>query len=184
MDVLQTLAHQYFIARNEADEDTDTLDLTSEGDFANRPAESGTFLGAVDVNTGLTSKVPVNGITFAFTGGAAADKTFTWKLFAWKCGNGCARQVAQGTGALGTQAVIRYPHNGVAATDKFWTDTLTVTWWNWYKEVRSTDTTGHNTQAEIWLDACGWRYWYIEIADADGSTGTEAGDVAAYYGYF
>lgn len=184
MPTLETPAHQYFIARNEADEDTSTLDLTTEGNFANMPSESGDFLGAVDINRGLTSELKVNGIAFAFTGGSAANKTFTWKLFAWKNSNGAARQVAEGTGTLGSQAVVVYPHNGAAATNRFWADTLSVTWYNWYKRVDSTDTTGHNTVAEIWTDACGWRYWYVEIADADGSTGAEAGDVASYYGYF
>lgn len=180
---MPTLAHQYFIARNEADEDSSPLDLTSEGDFASMPSEDGDFLGAVDVNDGLSSLMKVDAITFAFTGGAAANKTFTWKLFAWKTKNGAARQVAEGTGILGTQAVVKYPHNAETATNKFWADTLTVTWWNWYKRVDSTDTTGHNTVAEIWLDAFGWRYWHVEIADADGETDTEAGDIASYYGY-
>jgi len=69
-----------------------------------------------------------------------------------------------------------------AVANVFWADTLTVTWYNWYKRVDSTDTTGHNTQAEVWLDACGSRWWYIEIADPDA--GDAATLVGAYYGYF
>lgn len=182
--ILHTIVTKYEIARYEADEDTSTiLDLTTSGNFANIPTASGTtYLGAFDIHGGLTQSMKVNGIAFAFTGGDATDKTFTWKLFAWRNLNGAATQVAEGTGTLGTQAVVTYPHNSATATNKFWADTLTVTWYNWYKKVDSTDETGHNTKAEIWLDACGYRWWYVEIADADGAT--EAGDIAAYYGFF
>jgi hypothetical protein len=182
---LTTLSHQLNIARYEANEDASPLDLTAEGNFDNMPSASGTtFLGAFDINKGLTSDMKPNAICFSFTGGTAAGKTFTWKLFAWRPSNGFAKQVAQGTGTLGTQAVVTYPHNGETATDKFWADTLTVSWYNWFKRVRSTATTGRNSVAEIWFDACGWPWWYMEIADAAGGPGSEASNVASYYGYF
>lgn len=189
IETLGTISHKLNVARLEANEDASPIDLTSEGDFAQKPS------GALDlfersVFTTDKQDTPVrpilvpNGLEFFFCGGSAANKTFGYKLYSWKNENGMVRHTATGTGILGTQAVIKYPHNSAAATNKFWADTLTVTWWNWLKEVRSTDTTGHNTAASIWLDTCGWRYWHIVITDADGSTETEAGNIASYWGYF
>lgn len=189
IETLGTISHKLNVARLEANEDASPIDLTSEGDFAQKPSAA---LDLFERSVFTTDKqdTPVrpvlvpNGIEFFFTGGSAANKTFGWKLYAWRNENGMARHVATGTGILGTQAVVKYPHNGATATSKFWADTLTVTWWNWLKEVFSTDTTGHNTAASIWLDNCGWRYWHIVITDADGSTGTKAGNIASYWGYF
>jgi len=189
IEALGTISHKLNVARLEADEDASPIDLTSEGDFAQKPS---TALDLFERSVFETDKqdTPIrpvlvpNGIEFFFTGGSAENKTFGWKLYAWRNENGMARHVATGTGTLGTQAVVTYPHNGSTATNKFWADTLTVTWWNWLKEVKSTDTVGHNTAASIWLDNCGYRYWHIIITDADGSTGTEAGDIAGWWGYF
>ena len=93
--------------------------------------------------------------------------------------------MANGTGTLGTQQVIVYPHNNEATTStRFWADTLLVTWDAWPKDVESTSTTGRNSIAEIWMDDTGSRYWFMQISDADGSTGTEAGDISVFYRYF
>ena len=188
MNNLTTLSHKLRIARNEDDEDSSLLDLTSKGDHPNMPSVlSGTGIGVVDV---LSEKVVsetetvANALHFIFSGGVEAGKTFGWRLLAWGNSNYPAKLAAVGTGVLGTQAVVTYPHNNSVATSKFWADTLTVSWENWFKDIESTDTTGHNTYADIWLDGAGFRYWKIEITDADGSTDTEAGDIAVYYGYW
>ena len=53
-----------------------------------------------------------------------------------------------------------------------------------FKEVEATDTVGHNSISEVWFDGTGIRYVFIQISNADGSTGTEAGDIACFYRYF
>ncbi|MCP4537777.1 MAG: hypothetical protein GY832_11590 [Chloroflexi bacterium] len=185
--ILTTVAHKLQVARYLAAKDATLgteLDLTTEGDWANKPAEdlSNTYLGAFDVSKSITSEIKVNGLAFSFIGTGGANKGFKYKIFTWRSENGCAHQVAEGTGTLGTQAVVTYPHNGATVAGAYWADTLTVTWYNWYKRVDSTDTTGHNTHAEVWLDAGGARDWYIEIDDPD--SGDAATLVGAYFGYF
>lgn len=185
--ILNTISHKLFTMRVEADEDGSLLDLTSAGDFASKPAAA-LDLFEKDIITpgpvlGRPELVP-NGLGLMFTGGSAANKTFGWRLLAWLNENGPARLVAVGTGILGTQAVVKWPHTGIAASNKFWADTLTVTFENWPKTLRSNDTTGHNTMTDVWFDSAGWRFWYVEITDADGSTGDEAGDIAVWYWYF
>ncbi len=49
-------------------------------------------------------------------------------------------------------------------------------------EVEATDVGKFESVASIWMDDCGYRFWKVEITDADGSTGTEAGNVAVWYG--
>ncbi len=194
MNNLTTILHMLRIARNEADEDATLLDLTSEGDAPSRPDNLGaTGVGVVDIikdkHESATDTV-INGIEFFFSGGAAADKTFGWRILAWRQANGPARLMSVGTGVLGTQALVTYPavpNQGTTptpATNKFWADTLVVTAPNWPKGLESTNVTGNNSVASIWGDIAGYRYWKVEITDADGSTGTEAGDVAVWYGYW
>ncbi len=184
---LTTVAHKLHIARYLAAVDatlSTEVDLTSEGDFAQKPTENlaNGYLGAFDINKGLTNEIIVNGIAFSFMGTGGEGKRFKWKLFTWRSENGCIHQAAEGHGELGTQGVVKFPDSGATAATSLWADTLTVDWYNWYKEVDSTDTTGHDTQAEIWLDGCGKRHWYIEIATPD--TGDAITLAGAYYGYF
>ena len=186
-NVLLTVAHELRIARSLAAKDATLgteIDLTTEGDFAQKPVANAAnaYLGAFDVNRSSISAQIVNGIAFSFFGTGGANKGFKWRLYAYRSSNGPIHQVAEGTGLLGTQGVIKFPHNGATAPTALWADTLTVTWYNWYKEVKPTDETGNNTQAEIWLDACGYRWWYIEIDDPDA--GDAATTIGAYYGYF
>ena len=183
---LTTLSHKIRIARNEANEDSSLLDLTSEGDHASMPSELGaTGTGVIDVLSDKyagETETEVNGIELYFCGGSAAGKTFGWRILAWRNCNGPARLAAVGTGELGTQALVTYPHNGETATNKFWADNLVITWSNWPKDMEATDTGNSNSVASVWFDFSGYRYFKVEITDADGSTGTEAGNVAAYWG--
>ena len=178
MDVLDTARIEYRVMRAEADEDATMLDLTTKGNFANIP--SGRLVIDTRSDGGGSG---VNMMELVFCGGAAADKTFTYKIYAWRAKNGIARMVATGAGTLGTQAVIVYPQGG-AATSKFWADTLTVTRSNWLKSVSSSDESGNNEVASIQFDSCGYKYFYCEITGADGVTGTEAGDITIYYSFF
>ena len=192
MNNLTTLAHGLRIARNEADEDGTLLDLTTLGNYANRPAILGeTGVGVIDLLDDKyisTTEMNINGIEFFFSGGSAANKTFGWRILAWKTANGMARLAGVGTGILGTQAVTVYPlvpgGGTIEATDKFWADTLVVSVKNWPKGIETTGVSGLNSAASVWLDDAGYRFWKIEITDADGSTGTEAGNIAVYYGYW
>jgi len=173
----ETYHAPYTLLRAEANEDATALDLTTKGDFANMPAAA-KRLGS---NAGANNAV--GAIQLIFCGGSAAGKTFTYTIYAWRTDNGPAEFVATGTGTLGTQAVIKYPHNRATATSKFWADTLTATG-RWNKTVTSTDSTGNNQVAKLLFDFCGYEYIYVEVTSADGSTGTEAGNISVYYSYF
>jgi len=181
---LTTLSQKLRIARNEANEDTTLLDLLTLGDYANMPAVLGAIgIGVIDLIPDKHESVTVmkaNGIEFFFCGGLAHSKTFGWRILSWRVG-GPAQLSAVGTGELGTQAVITYPHNGAIATDRFWADNLVVTYYNWPKRIKATDTGNSNSSASVWLDDCGRRYFKIEITDADG-TGIKAENVAVYWG--
>ena len=192
---LTTLSHRLFVARGEADENgavgaPAAIVLATAGDFAQKPATAldlfrKDLLAPRDAH--IFPEMVQNGISFMFSGGSAADKTFTYNIYVWGNENGPAMHILQGTGTLGTQEVVVYPHNGVATgvgEDRYWADTLSLTWESWVKEVEVTETTGRNSIAQVWFDAAGVRYVFVEIADADGSTGTQAGDVAVYYRYF
>lgn len=189
---LTTLSHRLFVARNEADENGAAgapaiFVLATEGNFAQKPSTA-LDLQKLDLFSPRATKhiaeMIQNGIAFSFAGGSAAGKTFTYDIFTWGNENSPARYAVNGAGILGTQQVIIYPHNNIAAPNRFWADTLTIAWENWPKEVESTDIDGHNTVAEVWLDDTGSRFWFIQISSADGTTGTEAGDISVFYRYF
>jgi hypothetical protein len=178
---LTTLSHKLHVARVAAVAATE-LNLATKGDFANKPA------GVLDIFTkdvvtpqqsSVIAESPVNGIRFLFCGDGSEDSTFNYRLLTWGNENWPAKVVATGVGTIGTQAVNVFPHNGVA-TGMFWADTISITLDNWPKEIESTDTTGNNFVAELWLDGCGSRYWDMEI------TATSEGGkvVAVYWGYF
>ena len=174
--VTSTYQSPLAVLRAEADEDAATLaaclDLTTLGNFANKPTTA----------VSLHSSAPVsyaNGIEIYFCGGTAADETFSWALYLWRSTNGPARLVAYGTGTLGTQAVIIYPQGG-AATNKFWADTLTVTWTCMNFSV---STGAVNSVATLQGDARGYQYVDVKIYNANDA-GAEAGDITAYYAYY
>jgi len=194
---LTTPTHKLFVARAEADENGASgapaifVNATA-GDFASKPTS---VLDALDVGfldpttevekcVSVIANSKVNGIAFSFMGGSAEGKTFTIDIYTWANENGPAKHTVNATAELGTQQVVKYPHNSVTATDKFWADKMTIVWENHVKEVESTDKVGRNSVGEIWLDLSGLRYVFIQISNADGSTGTEAGDVSAFFRYF
>ena len=194
---LTTPSHKIFVARAEADENGASgapaifVNATA-GDFANKPASTVDILDPAfldpTIQTAKTVQIiansKVNGIAFSFMGGSAAGKTFTADFFTWANENGPAKHTVNMSAELGTQQVVKYPHNGETATSKFWADKMTLAWENHLKEVEVTDDTGRNSVGEIWFDMTGLRYVFIQISDADGSTGTEAGDVACFFRYF
>lgn len=189
---LVTKSSLLYVARNEADENNmagapDVFNIATESNFAQMPsttldlAKTDLFIPKEGQKFGVLVQ---NGLAFSFTGGSAAGKEFSYDIFAWNNENGPAHHLIKGTGILGTQQVVKYPHNGEDAPNRFWADTLTLTWETALKEVEVTDETGRDSISEVWFDASGFRYFFIQISDADGSTGTEAGDIASYYRYF
>ncbi len=183
---LTTLTHKLFVARQEAAANTTFSDvLATEGDFANKPSATVDVLDLIRLDPNApTEEGPtffaetnVNGLEFSFIGGDADGDAFTWKIYAWRNENGPAELAATGTGILGSQAVVKYPHNlDAAATGKFWADTLVVSNDYWQKEVEAT-AVGSNSVSKVWLDISGRRYWYIEIPSA-------VGVMAVYGGYW
>ena len=191
---LTTPAHRIWPMRTIGAEDAEATILArldSTGDFAQMPS------GAVDLLKDSIALAPevervskvlpymeTNGIEIYMAGSTDADKTMDWYLTAWRNENGPAKRVAVGTAVTGTQKLVVYPHNMPAGTiaNMFWCDTITVTWENWMKDVESTSTTGRNTVASLFLDACGYRYWMLEFR----TTGTDAAatSLCAYYGRF
>lgn len=183
--ILESLTHKLFVARREAVANTTFSDtLATAGDFAGKPSTAIDILEpefldpsiSGDTNPSVFAKTKVNGIVFSFAGGDADDDAFTWKIFAWKNENGPAKLVADGTGILGSQTVVKYPHNDKTATNKFWADTIVVSNEYWVKEVESTGV-GGNSINEVWFDMGGYRYFYVEIP-------TSVGAMSSYFGYF
>lgn len=168
-----TLQEQYYVLRAEAIEQT-PLDLATAGDFANKPSS------AKELKSNGTNTVS-NGLEITILGGDAADETFSWRLLAWKNGNGPAKLVATGTGILGTQAVNIYPQGGTA-TNKFWADTLVITAEYWGSDVNAPPA-GGNSVAQIELDARGWKWWELEITNASGAA-PEANQITGFYTFF
>lgn len=161
--------------RAAANEDSPVIDLTSEGDFDHKPA-SAIELKSNDFGLGSLA----GDIFIALAAGAAANKTLTWRLFTWAKLNGMIQQVAYGTGRTGSQAVVVYPDK-VAAPNKFWLDTLVVTAYSWPLPVKATVGGGNDSLAMLSMQTFGFPFWLMQIEDADGSTGDEAGDVSVWW---
>ena len=166
---------EYLTMRASAVEDT-AIDLTTAGNFANMPA------GAIQLRARPDGEGHGgNALELIFAGGATANETFTYKIYAWRRTNGVARMVATGTGTLGTQAVILFP-SGTSGTSRLWADTLTVTK-RWLTNVASTDIAGNNEVASLQFTTAGYEWFYVEITDAS-NTGSEAGNVSVWYSYY
>jgi hypothetical protein len=181
---LTTHTHRLFVARVEAAASTD-IDLTTQGDFAQKPSTGVIDIldpGLLDPTTDIPKSVAhraisnANGIVFSFAGGDADDDTFSWNLYGWKNENGPAELVADGTGILGSQAVIKWPHNRVPVANRFWADTIVVSNNYWIKRVDATKT-GGNSVAKLWFDTAGYRFFSVEIP-------TSTGNMSAFYGYW
>ena len=170
-----TYRASYALLRAPADEDASTIDLTTGGLFADKPAS------AVQVGT-LTAAAGDNAaVQVIFCGGDAENDTFSWRIYGWRYGNGPAEYVASGTGILGTQAAGTGPESAVVAADTYWADTLTITGGQHWMTAVETKDSGNNRIAKLVFDFFGYDWLYCEISSADGSTGIEAGDIAVYY---
>jgi len=172
--VLHSSASPYYLLREEANNTPTDISLTDSGDFASKPSD------AKDI---IRDALAPNAIQFIFAGGDAADKSFSWAIYAWRSQNGMAELLAKGTGTLGTQAVVKYPHNGTAATNKYYADTLTITEQGLPKTFQVADAGGNNRTAKLYGDICGYRYVYCVVSNAGGS-GVEAEKISVYYSTF
>ena len=183
---LSTYTNRMFVGRVEAAANTTFGDvLATQGDFAQKPSSVIDVLdpARLDPITESTKNVShraiskANGLIFYFAGGDANNDAFTWKVYAWRNENGPAEIVADGTGILGSQAVVVWPHNpGVPVSDRFWSDTLVVSNSYWIKRVQAS-TIGSNSVAKLWFDTSGYRYFYVEVP-------ISAGVMASYIAYW
>lgn len=165
---------EWQLLRAAADEDASPINLTSEGDFDQKVS------GAIEIKSDAGGIVGVNNMFIALAAGAAENKTLTWRLFNWAKFNGMAQQVAYGTGKTGSQAVVKYP-NAATATNIFWCDDLSVTEYSWPTPVEATVGGENNSVAMLSLRILGSTWWFMQIEDADGATGAEAGDVSVWW---
>ena len=183
---LTTPLHKLYVARGMATFDT-AIDLTSASDAKQRPSTGVLDISRRDIVTPndapVIAETSANGLCFMFMGSAANNKDMAWRLLAWRNENGPAEIVANGTATTGTQEVVTYPHNGAAATNVFWCDTIVITNEYWMKEVEST-AAGGDSIAKLFLDSCGYRYWKMEITEIGGDGDDPVSNAAVYYGYF
>lgn len=169
------------LLRGQADEDPNTsidsvaITTATAGDYWSKPAVGIKEFTSPD---GLSSDATAIGI--AACAGSAADKTFTVNIWLWRKHGGPAQKVCSIAYTTGLMQVVKYPHNGSAATNKFWADTAVVTS-TWYdQKIDTADATGNNRMATVLITLYGEGFIYAEVANADGATGTEAGDVSVY----
>ena len=183
---LSTVSVGYDKVRVEADEDATVIDLAADGGaWQNRPS------GVYQIPVARESTSEANAIVFAIAagidgGGDPDNKLLSWRLFAWKDVGAPAEYVANGTATVGTQDVYRFPDNVFPAsgTARQWCDTIVISAQRYIKTVASSATTGSNEIAKLSMDTVGYKYWYWEISSADGTTGSEAGDVSVWATWF
>lgn len=187
---LTTVSHRIWPLRVTGPEDT-LLDLTSEGNFDNIPStaldlqkDSIEWDPEVERQARLLAELEANGIEIYIAASNAHSQNLIWYLTAWRNENGPAKRVATGTATTGTQAVVKYPHNNVSVANMYWCDKMTITYQNWLKEVDVSDPDGNsNSLGSLWLDACGYRYWLLEVRTTEADA-TAATNVCAYYGRY
>lgn len=115
----------WHLVRETADEDGETFagvyDLTTEGNFANKDSSSVVDGGPFPIRSfsegiGHEGYSPGSKWMFAICGKNYnnTDDTFSFNIVGWGKINGMLQNIAEGAGALGTQAVIVYPDDGDA----------------------------------------------------------------------
>ncbi len=188
---LTTPSHKIWPMRATGAEDT-LLNLTTEGDYAQRPTTGVLDLLKDNVewtdnsteHESLTHNLETNGMEIYIAGSSAHSRNAIWYLTAWRNENGPAKRIAQGTCTTGTQAVVAWPHNNTAIANTFWCDQIIVTWHNWPKAIASTDESGNsNSVGSLWFDTTGYRYWLIEFRTTEADA-TALTNLTAFYGRF
>ena len=178
---LDTYHSDWNLIRDTGSEDGGDLDavydLTSEGGFASKGADAFHIVSKDVITTqgGISAGAAWD---IVVSGGIDEDDTFSWTLVGWARANGMLQVIANGTGAIGTQAVVIYP-GGIADPNAFWADTLVITdspvLWNTVEVLNS----GNDNVAFLHVDIAGLEWLQFIIYDADGS-GTEAANLTAF----
>lgn len=163
------------VARAEADEDATTLDLTTEGDFSEVSIANGWF--QIPAVSGRTR---TNNVLIIASAGSAAAKTFDFRMLSAAAFNGPVEVVMTGQAETGTQPVVIDPTSKQAVT-RFWVDNFNTIVSRWWSSPRSKDGGNNNFIDGIRFDGMGSGWYKIEVTSADGSTGTEAGDVKFFW---
>jgi len=157
--------------RAEATKDSSSITLTTGGSWDNKPTTTKV------VNTDEETRM-----SLIIAGGVEANDTFSWKVYAYKDVWGPAEMVADGTGVIGTQRVYYFP-DGVAETAvRYWADSLVLSNESFARSVDIIDT-GNNRVCKLSIKTAGYKYWLMEITNADG-TGTEATNLSVWYSLF
>jgi hypothetical protein len=174
---------QWELLRSQADEDPNAaigsiaITTATAGDYWSKPTAANGIKEFTSPD-GMSSDATAIGI--AACAGSAADKTFTVNIWLWRKNGGPAQKVCSIAYTTGLMQVIKYPHNGSAATSKFWADTAVVTS-TWFEgKIDTADADAGDRLAVVLITLYGEGFIYAEVASADGATGTEAGDVSVY----
>ena len=171
-------ANNLFLMRSVTEDDT-ALDLTTKGDYANKPAT------AIALPLSPQNAVPEYIEIFCAAAGNDGED-FGIRIFAWRDANGPAILVGTSSAyTLGTQAVIKFPEDGSAATGWLWGDTTGLTE-RWSMDLESpgiqATVQSNNSPTPIIIPTRGYRHWWVEIVDLDG--GGEPTAAKVYYSYW
>jgi len=148
-------AQKYRELRAEAVADVSLIDLTAGGgDWDNRPSGIHCLEEADEQNMAIIFAGP-------------AGETFNWKL--WGCVNKqCPIEyLADGTGAIGTQTIVKLPDGTTPSAARLWCDTIVITNDRGIRPADSTDSGGNNEVAKLKVKNAGYRYFYLEITGGD-----------------
>jgi len=121
---LDTYHSSWHMVRATADEDGATFaavyDLTTDGDFASKDSNTVALGGPFRILSTNKDETISEGYSagsrwmFAICGKCynGVNDTFSYDIVGWSKTNGMLQHIAGGTGILGTQSVVKYPHDG------------------------------------------------------------------------
>jgi len=138
-----------------------------------------------NVGTGNAVKIgdAVEDIIITFLGKPADQSAaFTWTLYGYRKDNGMAEKIAYGTGNLGDVAATVHPITGVAATDLYYCDELTITAQYNVTLVSIVDIAGSSGEvAKIFFINPGFEFLLMELTACDKDTASETDQLEAIY---
>ena len=163
---------------------------TSKGDFANKDSSSVAAGGPFRIKSQRSDLGQYQSFGdhwhFIICGGLADDDDFSFNIVGWASDNGPAQIIAEGDGVIGTQDVVLFPDDGVAATNTWWADTITLdetTKWTTAAGGAngvSVFNSGDNEIAVIQLYPQGLEWIQFVFYDADDSQAGEADPLTVY----
>jgi len=180
---LTTHGRGYVRMRAESDEDSSLVGSVNL-DWSNRPSGIHRV-----IYTGRDGDMEANAVHIIAIAGQDSDadpvnRTFSWKLYVWKDEWCPAEIVAEGTAVVGATQAVKFPDdNSLATVQRNYVDTWTITS-QYFISTVFVPTMKSDGIAKIVFDLAGYKYIYMEITDADGSTGVEAGAVSVFYGWY